>query len=79
LVLLFGIPGRRRRVRNLLGMAALAVALVSGMASCGGGASGTKVCSTTVLPGTTPGLYIVTVTGTSGATQATGAVSLTVQ
>lgn len=79
LVLLFGLPARRRKLRNLLGMVALAVALVSGAASCGGGGGGTKACSATVLPGTTAGAYVVTVTGTSGSTVATGAVSLTVQ
>jgi hypothetical protein len=78
LVLLFGIPARRRKVRNLLGMGLLAIALVSGMASCGGG-GGTKSCSTVILPGTTAGAYVVTVTGTSGSTVATGTVSLTVQ
>jgi hypothetical protein len=79
LVLLFGIPARRRKVRNLLGMGLLAIALVSGMASCGGGGGGTKSCSTAILAGTTPGPYVVTVTGTSGSTVATGTVSLTVQ
>ena len=79
LVLLFGIPARRRKVRNLLGMVALAIVLVSGVASCGGGGSGTKVCPTAILPGTTPGAYVVTVTGTSGTTKATGTVNLTVQ
>jgi hypothetical protein len=77
-VLLFGIPARRRKVRNLLGMVALAIALASGVASCGGG-GGTKACSTVVLPGTTPGAYVITVTGTSGSTVVTGTVSLTVQ
>ncbi|MDR3726929.1 MAG: protease pro-enzyme activation domain-containing protein [Terracidiphilus sp.] len=85
LVLLFGIPARRRKWRNLLGMVALAVALVSGVASCGGGGGGTKACPTYVLPGTTAGAYTVTVTGTgtdigtSTTIVATGAISLTVQ
>jgi hypothetical protein len=74
-VLLLGMQARRRRCRLALAMVALLATLVGGLASCGGGPSST--CTPT--PGTTPGLYTVTVTGTSGSTTATGSVGLTVQ
>ncbi len=71
-VLLFGIPARRRKWRTMLGMVIFFVALAGGLASCGGGGSGgTKACTGAIAPGTTPGAYIVTVTGTSGGTTAT--------
>jgi len=73
-LLLFGIPGRRRRWRAALAMLALLVTLACGMLACGGGNLG-RVCP----PATTAGTYIVTVTGTSGSTTATGTVTLTVQ
>jgi subtilase family serine protease len=73
-ILLFGIPARRRRWRNLLGMVALLVALAGGALACGGGGGG-------VIPGvsgTTPGNYTITVTGTSGSIVETNTVTLTV-
>jgi hypothetical protein len=85
-VLLFGIPARRRRWRCTLGMLALLITVGSGILSCGGGGSsgGGSSGSTggsggTSNPGTTAGTYSVTVTGTSGATKATGTITLTVQ
>jgi len=72
-LLLFGIPGQRRSWRRTLAMLALLVTLACGMLACGGG-SLTRVCP----PATTAGTYIVTVTGTSGSTTATGTVTLTV-
>ena len=74
-LLLFGIPGRRRRWRATLAMVALLAALACGMLACGGG---TSTCNT-FNPGTTAGTYTITVTGTSGSTTATGTVTLTVQ
>jgi hypothetical protein len=73
-LLLFGIPGQRRSWRSTLAMLALLVTLACGMLACGGGST-TRVCP----PATTAGTYIVTVTGTSGSTTATGTVTLTVQ
>jgi N-acetylneuraminic acid mutarotase len=74
-ILLAGIPARRRRWRSILGMLALLFSV--GMSvSCGGGGNGGGGGGNT---GTTPGTYIITVTGTSGATTQTGTVSLTVQ
>jgi N-acetylneuraminic acid mutarotase len=72
-ILLIGIPARRRSWRTVLGMLALLVALTSGVLACGGGGGGT------IYPGTTPGSYTITVTGTSGTAIATGTISLTVQ
>lgn len=77
-VLFFGIPGRRRGWRTMLGMLALLVVLTSDMLACGSGSPDTS-CPGPVTPGTTSGSYTVTVTGTSGATTATGTVALTVQ
>jgi hypothetical protein len=75
-IMLFGIPARRRRWRPALGMAALLIVVAGSLLACGGGS---KANCLVVTPGTTPGSYTITVTGTSGATTATGPVSLTVQ
>lgn len=77
-VLLFGIPGRRRNWRIMLGVIALLVALSGGVMACccGGG----NVCNTPAsIPGTTAGAYTITVTGISGGITATGTVNLAVQ
>jgi hypothetical protein len=76
-VFLFAIPGRRRRWRTLVGMVVLGVSLASGMLACTGPAGAS--CTGTTKPGTTPGSYTITVTGTSGSTTATQPVNLTVQ
>lgn len=79
--LLLLLPFRKRRsMRNL----ACLVLLITGMASlsgCGGNSSsggGGGVCSNVVSSGTTPGTYIVTVTGTSGSATQTAVVAFTV-
>jgi len=77
-ILLFGIPSRRSRWLTMLGMLMFLVALTGGVSACGGGGSGGGGGGTS-NPGTTAGVYTVTVTGTSGTTTATGAVTLTVQ
>ncbi|MGA3161391.1 MAG: kelch repeat-containing protein [Terracidiphilus sp.] len=69
-VLFFGIPARRRWWRNMLGMLLLLVILGGGVDACGGSGSSN--------PGTTPGNYTLTVTGTSGTMTETGTVALTV-
>lgn len=61
MVLLFGIPARRRGWRMLFSV--IAVILVISAAGCGG-SSGTK----TTNPGTTAGAYTVTVNGADAAT-----------
>jgi hypothetical protein len=76
-VFLFGIPARRRKLRNVLGMVAILVGIAGGMLACGSG-SGNK-CTTTSTAPTTPGTYTVTVTGASGTITETGTVTLTVQ
>jgi len=77
-LLLFGIPGRRRGWRAMIGMLVLLAAVAGGMTACGGGGGG-KVCSAIAIAGTTPGAYTITVTGTSGTTTSSGTVTLTVQ
>jgi uncharacterized repeat protein (TIGR03803 family) len=76
--LLFGIsiPRRRRGWRTRMGALVFLVLLIAGSLACGSGSSGT---SSTGNPGTTPGAYTITVTGTSGSTTAKGSVTLTVQ
>ena len=69
-LLLFCIPGQRRRLRRSLAKLALAAALAGGMLACGS----TSNCP----PATTTGTYTVTITGTSGSTTATGTVTLNV-
>jgi hypothetical protein len=78
LVFFFGIPAKRRSWLALLGMLVLIVA-AAGIGCGGGGGSGSSGGGGSSNPGTTPGSYIITVTGTSGAIMATGSVSLTVQ
>ena len=74
-VLFFFVPRRRR---NWLAMMGLFIVLVSGIAiGCGGG-GGSSGGGGTSNPGTTPGTYTVTVTGTSGSTSKTTPVTLTV-
>jgi hypothetical protein len=77
-VLLFGIPGRRNKLRSMLGLLVLLAALTSGLTACGGLVRGSGSGGST-NPGTTPGTYTITVTGSSGITSATGTVTLTVQ
>ncbi|MDR3750375.1 MAG: S53 family serine peptidase [Terracidiphilus sp.] len=73
-ILLFGIPARRRRWRNMLGTLVLLVALAGGIMACGGSGGSSSTGST----GTTTGTYTITITGTSGSTVATNTVTLTV-
>ena len=79
-IVLFGFTARRRRWQTMLSLFVFLIALSGGVLSCGGGGSGGGGGGGgNGSPGTTAGTYTVTVTGTSGATTATGAVSLTVQ
>jgi hypothetical protein len=57
-------------------MVALLVILMSGVLACGNGLA--VVGGSQSNPGTTAGSYIVTVTGTSGSSTATGTIALTV-
>ena len=69
---------RRRRWNKWFALALLLVCLVSGVSACGG-SGGSKACSNVSIAGTTPGAYVITVTGASGTITETGTVSLTVQ
>jgi non-reducing end alpha-L-arabinofuranosidase len=71
LLVFFGIPARRRSWRAMLSILVAVIAL-GALASCGGGGGGGNA-------GTTAGTYTVKVTGTSGATTASGTVTLAVQ
>jgi len=84
-MLFFGVPARSRRWQAMLGMLVLLAIAAGGTLACGGGSSSGGVGSSSggggglSSAGTTPGVYTITVTGTSGASVATGTVSLTVQ
>jgi hypothetical protein len=73
-VMLIGVPVHRRSGNTTLGILVFLTMFVGGLIACGGGGS-----SGGSNPGTTPGAYVVTVTGTSGSITATGSVALTVQ
>jgi uncharacterized repeat protein (TIGR03803 family) len=68
-----GIPTRRRRWRSRFGVLFLLLVLTGGLFACGSSSGGGG------NPGTTPGDYTVTVTGTSDSTTATGTVTLNVR
>jgi parallel beta-helix repeat protein len=67
----------RSRWRRKLAMSLLLVGLTSCLAACGGGGGGSSC--TPLSSGTTPGNYVVTVTGSSGSVTASGSVSVIVQ
>ena len=77
-LLLFGLPARRRKWRNLLGMIMLLVVLTASVMACGAGSSGGGGGGGGIA-GTTDGNYTITITGTSGALTETGTVTLAVQ
>ena len=74
-LLLFGIP-RRRQWQRYLGMIVLLAALAGGAVGC---SSSFTVTGATTGAGTTPGTYLITITGTSGSATASTNVSLTVK
>lgn len=79
-ILLVGIPVRRRGWWTMFGMLVLVFFVVAGAIGCGGGGNaGSGENGGGANPGTTPGSYTVTVTGTSGNITQKGTVSLTVQ
>jgi len=77
-VLLFGFSERRKWRQTMLGMLVLLALLGGGVVSCGGGGGGGGGGGNG-NPGTTPGSYTVTVTGTSGSTTAQCTVTIQVQ
>jgi len=70
----FGLPIRRHRDKALLGLLLLVV-IAGGAVGCGGAKAN---ATNPTNPGTTPGVYTVTVTGSSGSIMATTAVTVTV-
>jgi parallel beta-helix repeat protein len=71
---------RRGAWRRRLAILLLLAGLMSSATACNGGSgAGSKGTCTVLTSGTTPGTYIITVTGTSGTTTAIANVALTVQ
>jgi hypothetical protein len=60
----------------MLGLIALLTILVGGAVACGSNVTRNVVANNI---GTTPGVYTIAVTGTSGATAETGTITVTVQ
>jgi len=75
-ILLVGIPARRRKRWSALLKLILLFSVVGGALSCGGGGGGAGGGGNT---GTTPGTYVISVTGTSGTSTEAGTVSLVIQ
>jgi hypothetical protein len=73
-VLWFGFPVQRRR-RTISSLGLLLIATLTGATI---GCGGTKAAVPLANPGTTPGVYTVTLTGTSGSITATTTVIVTV-
>jgi hypothetical protein len=69
---------RRRQWSRWLALVLLAAGLVASLSACGSG-SQTKTCGTAFRSPTTAGAYTVVITGTSGASSASGAITLTVE
>ncbi|HTS34905.1 MAG TPA: choice-of-anchor tandem repeat GloVer-containing protein [Candidatus Solibacter sp.] len=76
LALGIAVPARRRVLRSRLALLVGIVCLLAGLLACGGGSGNGGGGGN---PGTTPGIYTVTVTGTSGSITTTATVPLTVQ
>ena len=76
-VLLFFFPMRRRRWQSLVGILAL-LSLLTAVSGCGGASTPVSTGGGSST-GTTPGNYTITVTGTSGTTTATAAISFAVR
>jgi hypothetical protein len=72
-LLLFGFPIRQRRTLTQFGRLLITI-LIGATMGCGG----TKTTAPPANPGTTPGAYTVTITGSSGSIMATTAVTVTV-
>jgi hypothetical protein len=73
-LVLFGVPFRRRKWQTMLGLVLLCAAFM-GATGCGGRSSS----NTSTNGGTTAGAYMFTVTGTSGTISQTANVAVTVQ
>ena len=78
-ILLVCIPVRRRGWRATAGLLIFLALFSGGVLSCGGGATAPIGGGSVGNPGTTAGIYRITVTGTSGSNTASGTVTLTVQ
>ncbi len=72
------IPMRSRSAQTRLGAVLFLMILASGLLSCAGANGSGNSNSSISNSGTTPGTYVITVTGTSGSTTAKGNVTLTV-
>jgi N-acetylneuraminic acid mutarotase len=76
---LFVIPRRSRAWRAIFSLILSFVALSGGLVACSSGGGGGAGCPAILIPGTTTGNYIITVTATSGTITKTETVTVTVQ
>jgi sugar lactone lactonase YvrE len=77
---LFAVPARRRSWRAINSVVVLLAAACGALVGCGGdGNKGGYPCTSVAVAGTSPGTYTVIITGTSGTTTATGAITVVVQ
>jgi hypothetical protein len=74
----FVTASRRRALLRMYGTFLVAILLI-GIIACGGGSSSSNSTTKTTIPGTPPGTYSVTITGTYGNVIHTQIVTLTVQ
>lgn len=70
---------RNRAWRAILCLVLSFVTLGGGLIACSSGSGGGAVCPSNLVPGTTSGTYIITVTGTSGTITKMGTITVTVQ
>jgi trimeric autotransporter adhesin len=69
---------KRRRWQRWLGVFALCLAILSGISACGSGGGGSNGDGGGGTSGTTPGIYTITITGTSSQLTANTMISVTV-
>jgi len=77
--MLFIFPRHGRTWRAILGLVLSFVTLSTGLIACSSGNVGKAACPPVAASGTTPGTYIITITGTSGSMTRTGTITVTVQ
>ena len=76
--LLLLLPLRKRRTLRMLAMVGLLTIGIASLSGCGGSGTTTPPCTLPTGPGTTPGKFTITVTGTSGTITSSATIDVTV-